>query len=75
MFGTADVSDMESAAVQAQVDAQAAADELGHASKLTDGIGYEDDDELEDVADELRDALQTAANSLEDALEELRRVL
>lgn len=67
-----DVSEMQSAAMKAQVSAEAAADELEYASTLGDEV---DEDELEHAADELRDSLQTAANALEDALRGVNSVL
>jgi hypothetical protein len=66
---------MERAAMQAQVDAEAAADELRRASKWTDGIDFEDEDELDEAANELRDSLQTAADALQEALHEVQRFL
>jgi hypothetical protein len=75
MLGTEDVRDMERAAMQAQVDAEAAADELRRASKWTDGIDFEDEDELDEAANELRDSLQTAADALQEALHEVQRFL
>jgi len=72
MLGMRDVTEMQSAAMKAQVSAEAAADELEHASTLGDDMN---EDELQHAADELRDSLQTAANALEDALRDVNGVL
>lgn len=70
-----DVSDLEDAAIAALSDAEAATSQLEQASKVTSGLGYEDEEELEEAAEELLDALRSAERALEDALHAVRRVL
>ena len=72
MLGMRDMTEMQSAAMKAQISAEAAADELEHASKLGDEV---DKDELQDTADEVRNSLQMAASALEDALHDVNGVL
>jgi predicted nucleic acid-binding Zn-ribbon protein len=74
MLAMRDVTEMQSAAMKAQVSAEAAADELDHAVDSVEQLHGDDEDVVEQLH-ELQDSLQTAASALEDALRDVNSVL